>query len=279
VSLKYYCAFKGIQATSRHQARALLKNAEIDATDEEWERATCTIRRRRGARPPLAAVKVKVQPNASLYRLLVDQQRINQDKVEVWVCREEEQLGCVTTLVQDPVAEGHCLRSWTKVYDMLGVPEALQRELVLLAVMLEQPSFVPLDMLVGKLENPCLLAEVWKVKGVGSGPIHIAGNQALVTPGNRYATNEGCSVAGMESYEGRRKLGNHACLQRGVKSSIPKMHFKVGIPEWNATMKKWMQEQEGMSHECAITVQNLLEMTTEWWSRCQVRMRWEMLEQ
>jgi hypothetical protein len=57
------------------------------------------------------------------------------------------------------------------------------------------------------------------------------------------------------------------------------MHLKVGIPEWNATMKKWMQEQEGMSHECAITVQNLLEMTTEWWSRCQVRMRWEMLEQ
>jgi len=28
---------------------------------------------------------------------------------------------------------------------MLGVPEPLQRELVLLSVMLEQPSFVPLD--------------------------------------------------------------------------------------------------------------------------------------
>jgi hypothetical protein len=75
--------FQGIQATSRHQALALLKEAEIIATDEEWERATCTIRRRRGARPPLAAVKVKVQPNASLYRLLIDQQRINQDKVEL----------------------------------------------------------------------------------------------------------------------------------------------------------------------------------------------------
>ena len=87
-------------------------------------------------------MKVKVQPNASLYRILVDQQRIN-DKVEVWVCHDEEQLGCVTTLVQDPVAEGHCLRSWTKVYDMLRVSEALQRELVILAVMLEQPSFVP----------------------------------------------------------------------------------------------------------------------------------------
>jgi hypothetical protein len=32
--------------------------------------------------------------------------------------------------------------------------------------------------------------KVWRVKGAGSGPIHIAGNQALVTPGNRYATNE-----------------------------------------------------------------------------------------
>ena len=31
------------------------------------------------------------------------------------------------------------------------------------------------------------------------------------------------------------------------------MHVQVGIPEWNATMDKWMQEQEGMSHECAIT--------------------------
>jgi hypothetical protein len=50
--------------------------------------------------------------HASLYRLLVDQQRINQDKVEVWVRREEEQLGCVTTLcvvywysIQEPL---HC---------------------------------------------------------------------------------------------------------------------------------------------------------------------------
>jgi hypothetical protein len=32
----------------------------------------------------------------------------------------------VTTLVPDPVVGGHCLRSWTKVYDMLGIPEALQ---------------------------------------------------------------------------------------------------------------------------------------------------------
>jgi hypothetical protein len=61
---------------------------------------------------------------------------------------EEENLWCVTTLVQDPAAESHCLRSWTKMYDMLGVPEALQRELVMLSIMLEQPSFVPLDMLI-----------------------------------------------------------------------------------------------------------------------------------
>jgi hypothetical protein len=145
--------------------------------------------------------------------------------------------------------------------------------------MLEQPSFVPLDMLVGKLENPCVLAEVWKAKGVGSGPIHIAGNHTLVTPGNRFATNEECSIAGTESYAGRKELGNHACLHRGAKSGIPKMHVQVGIPEWNATMDKWMQEQEGMSHECASKVQNLLEMTPEWWSQCLVRMRWAPLEQ
>ena len=90
--------FQGIQATSRHQALALLKDAEVCATDGEWERATCTIHRRRGARPPLAAVTVKVQPNASLYRLLIDQQRVKQDKVEVWVCRDEEQLGVIMIL-------------------------------------------------------------------------------------------------------------------------------------------------------------------------------------
>ncbi len=90
---------------------------------------------------------------------------------------------------------------------------------------------------------------------------------------------EGCSIAGTESYEGRRELGNHACLHRGAKSGIPRMHVKVGIPEWNTTMEKWMQEQEGMSHECASKVQNLLEMTPEWWSQCQVRMRWAPLEQ
>ncbi len=53
---------------------------------------------------------------------------------------------------------------------------------MLLSVVLEQPSFVPLDMLVGKLESPCLLAEVWRAKGAGSGPIQIAGNHTLVTP-------------------------------------------------------------------------------------------------
>jgi hypothetical protein len=35
---------------------------------------------------------------------------------------------------------------------MLGVPEPLQRELVLLSVMLVQPSFVPLDILIGRIE-------------------------------------------------------------------------------------------------------------------------------
>ena len=35
----------------------------------------------------------------------------------------------------------------------------------------DQPSFVPLDILIGKLENPCSLAEVWKTKGAGSAPL------------------------------------------------------------------------------------------------------------
>jgi hypothetical protein len=63
--------------------------------------------------------------------------------------------------------------------------------------MLEQPSFVPLDILIGRIENPCSLAEVWKTKGAGSGPIQIA-NHALVAPGNAYAANEGCAIAGKE---------------------------------------------------------------------------------
>ncbi|MFN9899758.1 MAG: hypothetical protein ACK55Z_13415, partial [bacterium] len=58
--------FRGIQASTRHQALTLLKEAEIDAGEEEWQRATCIIRRRRGARPPLAAVPLQVRPNGPL---------------------------------------------------------------------------------------------------------------------------------------------------------------------------------------------------------------------
>jgi hypothetical protein len=50
-----------------------------------------------------------------------------------------------------------------------------------------------------------MLAEVGRAKGAGSGPIQIAGNHTLVAPGNAYATNEGCSIAGKEYYEGRRQ--------------------------------------------------------------------------
>ena len=39
--------FQGIQASNGHHAKALLKEAGIDATEEEWERAKCIIRRRR----------------------------------------------------------------------------------------------------------------------------------------------------------------------------------------------------------------------------------------
>jgi len=141
--------FQGIQASTKHQALTLLRDAGIDAGDEEWHRATCVIRRRRGARPPLAAVTLLVRPNEPLRQLLVGQRGLGQDKIEIWKCREGEQLQNVTTLIQDPEAGGHSLRSWTRIYGLLGISEAIQRELVLLSLMLEQPSFVPLDMLGG----------------------------------------------------------------------------------------------------------------------------------
>jgi hypothetical protein len=271
--------FQGIHASSIHQALALLKEAEITVEEEEWQRATCIIRHRRGARPPIVSVTLRVKPNNHLHQLLLGHQRVGQHKIEVWVCREEEHLWCVTRLVQDPVSQGHCLRSWTKVYDMLGVPEALQRELVLLSIMFEQPSFVPLDMLIGELKNPCVLAEVWRTKGGGNGPIYVAGNHAVVAPGNAYATNEGWSITGRECYDGRMQMSAHGCLHRGAKASTPKVKIQVGIPEWGTSTDKWIQEQSGVSTECSNSVRSLVTVIPEWWSSCRVRMRWEALEQ
>jgi hypothetical protein len=150
--------FQGIQASTKHKSLTLLRDAGIDAGDEEWQRATCVIRRRRGARPPLAAVTLLVRPNEPLHQLLVGQRGLGQDKIEIWKYLEGKQLRNVTTLIQDPEAGGHCLRSWTRIYGLLGISEAIQRELVLLSLMLEQPSFVPLDMLIGELEN------VWRIR-------------------------------------------------------------------------------------------------------------------
>jgi hypothetical protein len=42
---------------------------------------------------------------------------------------------------------------------------------------------------------------------------------------------------------------------------------------------KWSSEQSGISEECSTSVRHLVSMIPEWWSRCQVRMRWETLEQ
>jgi hypothetical protein len=164
------------------------------------------------------------------------------------------------------------------MYDMLGVSEAHQRELVLLSIMLEQTSFVPLDMLIGELKNPCVLAEVCRAKGAGSGPIHIAGNHTVVSPGNAYAANEGWSITGREYYEGRMLTSDHGCLHRGAKARTPKVNIQVGIPEWTALTEKWIQEQSGVSKECSTSVRNLVTVIPEWWSSCQVRMRWEALE-
>jgi hypothetical protein len=149
------------------------------------------VRHRRGVRPPMTAVTMRVKPNDPLQKILMGRQTVGQDKFTVCVCRDEEQLSCVTTLVQDPEVHGYYLRSWMKLYELLGVSEFHQRELVLLSIMLEQPSFQPLDMLVGHPDNPCLLAEVWKSKGLCIGPINIAGNYSKVALGNAYATQEG----------------------------------------------------------------------------------------
>jgi hypothetical protein len=252
--------FQGIQASTKHQAITLLRDAGIDAGDEEWQRATCAIRRRRGARPPLAAVTLLVRPNEPLHQLLVDQRRLGQDKIEIWRCREGEQLQNVTTLIQDPEAGGHSLRSWTRIYGLLGISEAIQRELVLLSVMLDQPSFVPLDMLIGELENPCALADVWRTQDKGGGPVQIAGNQAMVAPGNPYATNEGWSIAGRDCYENRRLTSSHDCLHRGAGAHTPKVLVRVGVPEWNPATTKCVNEQVGVSQECAERVRGLIEM-------------------
>jgi len=276
--LEVRLCFQGIQASNGHQAKTLLRETGIDATEEEWEKATCIIRRRRGARPPRVTVTMKVRPNACLQKLVLGLQMVGQHKPEVWVCRPEEHPGRVTTLIQEPETGGHCLRSWTKIYDMLGVPEHLQRELVVFSIMVKQPSFLPMDILIGTLENPCSLAEVWKAKGDGSGPIQIAGNQTLVTPGNVYATNEGCSIAGKESYNSRMRTGNHRCLHRGAQSCNPMMNIQVGLPEFTEAMK-WCDEHSEISEECSTRVRHLVPMVPEWWLRCQVRMRWETREQ
>jgi hypothetical protein len=58
-------------------------------------------------------------------------------------------------------------------------------------------------------------------------------------PGNVYATNEGCSIAGKEYYDNRTQTGNHTCLHGGAKSSNPRINIHVGIPEYNEAIMKW----------------------------------------
>ena len=126
----------------------------------------------------------------------------------------------------------------------------MQRELVLLSLMLEQPSFVPLDMLIGDLKNPCALTDVWGTQGKGGGPIQIAGSRAMVAPGNPYAANEEWSIAGRDYYESRQLTSSHDCLHRGAGAHAPKVLVKVGVPEWNSATRKWVSEQVGVSQEC-----------------------------
>jgi hypothetical protein len=146
----------------------------------------------------MATVTLMVKPNKPLHQILMGLQNVGQERITVWVCRDEEQLSCVTTLVQDPEVNGYYLSSWTKLYNLLGVSEFHRRELLLPSIMLDQPSFEPLDIQVGQLDTPCLLAEVWTSRGTDSGPIHIADNYTKVALGNAYVIQE---VAGKEYYE------------------------------------------------------------------------------
>ena len=129
------------------------------------------------------------------------------------------------------------------------------------------------------MENPCALTEVWRTQGKGGGPIQIAGTQAMVAPGNPCATNEGWSIAGRDCYESRRLASSHDCLHRVAGAHTPKALVRVGVPEWNPETTKCVNEEVGVSQECAERVRGLIEMMPEWWSNCQVRMRWRALEQ
>jgi hypothetical protein len=48
---------------------------------------------------------------------------------------------------------------------------------------------------------------------------------------------------------------------------------------YNVCVYTYKSEQSGISEECSTSVRHLVSMIPEWWSRCQVRMCWEVLEQ
>ena len=86
--------FQGIQAawnqaSNGHHAKTLLKQAGIDATEEEWERAKCIIWLRRGVRPPRVAVTMRVRPNTCLQQLVLGLRMVGQHKPEIWVCARD----------------------------------------------------------------------------------------------------------------------------------------------------------------------------------------------
>jgi hypothetical protein len=76
----------------------------------------------------------------------------------------------------------------------------------------------------------------------------------MVAPGNPYATNEGWSIVWRDCYESRRQTSRHDCLHRGAGAHTPKVLIRVGIPEWNPATTKWVNEQVGVSQECAERV-------------------------
>jgi hypothetical protein len=62
----------------------------------------------------------------------------------------QQQMHQVTTLVQDPETDSYAFKEWAKMWELLRISEYHQQVLVLLSIMMEQPTFGTLDMLIGQ---------------------------------------------------------------------------------------------------------------------------------
>ena len=267
--------FQGIGATGCSEAIAMLRTAGVETTASEWTRATCCIRRRRGVAPPTAAVTMVVQPNENLRQILRGRQQVGPGPVATQVVRSEDQLANYSTLVRDTRESASNLRTWTKVCSLMGVSEVHMREILLLCVMLEHPSFQPLDMLVGSPENPCLLSEAWDTRGNSSEPIRITGNESPITLDNAFAVQEAWSIDGKTAFEARKATGAHDCFHRGARLNKPSLSISVGLTVTHSHVLSYTQARGSEPDEDTQLVDRWCQEAPDWWSLCKVRMRWE----